>query len=196
MVDFSYKKDGDFITLTIRTDSTEIGTLFRIVACLYALKMDIIEGEVQTIQLSELQTMDKFLVQSTDNTIDPTFQLGVLMDSIFTKYEDIDKVLENYNLGDPDPSHFFDGNFEFIFTEDPNTKTTCFYMESKNGRGLLYHITRVLMKNRIDIWSAKIETDFERNIAMDRFYIRQENGEVLTEEMIEHLKKEILKPCQ
>jgi len=199
MVDFSYKKEGNLISLTIRTDSTEIGTLFRIIACLYVLKMDILSGEVQTLEENgKSYTYDRFLVKSLSPENDSAFELGVLMDSLFTRYEDIHKILKSYDLRDPDPQIFFEGNFEFIFMDDPQTSTTCFYMESRNARGLLYHVTRILMKNKIDIVSAKIETDSVANLAMDRFYIRDENGQPLSRnpELIETIKTEILKKTE
>jgi UTP:GlnB (protein PII) uridylyltransferase len=194
MIDFSYKKDADLIELSIRTDATKIGTLFRIVACLFVLKMDILSGEVQTIEEGGiLYTLDNFTVRSLDENADSAFQLGVLMDTAFSKYEDATKLLEEYNLGEPDPKLFFKDNFEFIFTDDPETNTTCFYMESKNARGLLYHITRILMKNQINIISAKVETNSESNLAMDRFYIRDSENRPVSQnrELIEKIKREI-----
>lgn len=195
MVDFSYKKNGEIISLRIQTSETEVGTLFRIVACLYALKMDILSGEIETIEENgKNYTLDNFTVRSDDDSADSSFQLGVLMDSAFSKTKDIAELLEDYNLGEPDSKLFFKGNFEFIFTDDIESNTTCFYMESINAKGLLYHITRILMKNRINIVSAKIETNPETNMAMDRFYIRDSKNRPVSQnkELIAKIKEEIL----
>lgn len=194
MIDFSYKKEEENIHLSIRTDSTKVGTLFRIIACLYALKMDILSGEVQTIEENgQMFTLDHFTVRSYHENSDSAFQLGVLMDTAFSKYEDASRILEEYNLGEPDSKLFFKDNFEFIFTDDPDSHTTCFYMESKNARGLLYHITRILMKNNINIISAKVETDPVSNLAMDRFYIRDSENRPVSQnqELIDKIKREI-----
>lgn len=194
MIDFTYKKEGDLVALSIRTEATEVGTLYRIIACLYALKMDIISGEIATIEENgKLFTLDHFRVQSEDENQDPAFQLGVLMDTVFTRFDDVDILLKEYNPGEPSPEQFFRENFEFIFTDDPETRTTCFYMESDSGRGLLYHITRVLMKNGINILSAKIETDPETSRARDSFYLVDKNNNPLEPNgnLTEKIKREI-----
>lgn len=195
MIDFSYKKENDCISITIRTDATEVGTLFRITACLYALKMDIIEGEILTIQDGGKQfSQDTFLIRSEDENSQSHFQLGVLMDTVFSKHEDIMQLLERYNLQEPATEVFFRESPEFIFTDDLDSGTTCFYLESGAGRGLLYHITRILMQNGINILSGKIETDLESGRAHDTFYLLDSAGQPFgTTPLVAKLRSEILK---
>lgn len=197
MIDFSYKKDNDLISIGIKTDTTEVGTLFRITTCLYALKMDIISGEIQTIEENgKYYTLDTFLIRSEDENASSAFQLGVLMDSVFSKQEDIAKLLENFHLTEPPLDMFFRENPEFIFTDDEDSGTTCFYLESGSGRGLLYHITRILMNNHIDVIAGKIETDDLLGRAKDTFYLKDEHGKPFGNlELVEKLRKEILKPA-
>jgi UTP:GlnB (protein PII) uridylyltransferase len=198
MIDFSYKKQNDLISLLIKTDSTEVGTLYRITACLYALKLDIISGEIQTIEENgKHYTLDSFLIQSEDENTQAAFQLGVLMDMVFSKQEDINKLLESFHLVEPPTEVFFRENPEFIFTDDPESKSTCFYLESGSGRGLLYHITRILMKHGVDIQAGKIETDTELGRAKDTFYLRDNQGKSFgNTPLVETLRKEILRPAK
>lgn len=198
MIDFSYKKENDNISIGIKTDSTEVGTLFRITTCLYALKMDIISGEILTIEENgKYYTLDTFLIHSEDENANAAFQLGVLMDSVFSTQEDIAKLLENYHLTEPPVELFFKENPEFIFTDDEESGTTCFYLESGSGRGLLYHITRILMNNHVDVIAGKIETDSLLGRAKDTFYLKDRNGKPFgNSELVEKLRREILKPVK
>jgi UTP:GlnB (protein PII) uridylyltransferase len=198
MIDFSYRKENDLISIGIKTDATEVGTLFRITTCLYALKMDIISGEILTIEENGKDyTLDSFLIRSEEENSNSAFQLGVLMDSVFSKQEDIAKLLENYNLTEPPLDRFFKEKPEFIFTDDPESGTTCFYLESGSGRGLLYHITRILMNNNVNVISGKIETDGLLGRAKDTFYLKDANGKPFgSTHLVEKLRTEILRPVK
>ncbi|WCL49808.1 hypothetical protein [Leptospira sp. GIMC2001] len=196
MIDFSYKKENDCISISIRTDTTEIGTLFRITACLYALKMDIISGEILTItENGKEYTLDTFLIRSEDENADSAFQLGVLMDTVFSKHEDMESLLSSYEITEPPLDIFFKENPEFIFTDDPESDSTCFYLESGTGRGLLYHITKVLMNNEVNVLAGNIETDSTEGRARDTFYLKDKEGKPFgSSPLVDKLRKEILKP--
>lgn len=178
MIDFSYSLNPDnTIKLTLKTKSTEIGTLNRMVTVIYSLDWDILEGDIHTIiENNQSYSYDLFLIRSeTKNPMQKAVELGILMESVFSQKTSLAEIMKNQNKK-LEIKKFFDNRAELIFEDDPSKNVTTFYIEANSAKGLLYHITKVLMEHRINIIEAIIRTDKVTNLAMDTFYLQDENG--------------------
>jgi len=180
MISFQYKKEKQNILISLKTDAVQYGTFHRIATLIYALKLDIVSGELGTVEEDGVQyTLDSFLLKSMD--ADPNnaaYQLAVLMDSLFKQQTAYDDILAKLQIPEPPIAMFFKENPEFIFTDLPDQAKTCFYLETSAGRGLLYYISKILMEFQIDIVSATIETDEKTERARDTFYLRDKFGKM------------------
>lgn len=180
MIDFSYKREGEKISLTLKLDTTKIGTFYRLTAILYALGLDILSGKIETIRDGDntysLDTLDVKSESTDANQL--AAQLAILMDSVFSQNVSLEELLAKYRITYPKISKFFQEDVEFIFEDDKEKQMTCFYLEAGSGRGLLYHISRVLSENSINIVSGMIETDEVNGRAKDTFYLTDKNGKM------------------
>ena len=111
-------------------------------------------------------------------------EIGILMDSIFSKKIDYDDLVRKYKITPPSANTFFSSRAELIFANDFEKNTTCFYMEADSREGLLYHVTKVFLGFRINIISATIETDMESQRAKDTFFLVDEEGSMFGEKPI------------
>ncbi len=196
MIDFHYSLASDNnIKLSLKTKSTEIGTLHRMVTVIYSLDWDIIEGDIKTIEEGgESFSYDIFLIRSeTKNPIKQAVQLGILMESVFSQKTSLSEILttQNKNL---EIKKFFENRAELVFEDNIEKNATTFYIEANSGKGLLYHVTKVLMENQINILEGIIHTN-KQNIAMDTFYLQDENGNMFgnTQKAIQ-VRYALLKP--
>ncbi|BDA77128.1 hypothetical protein LPTSP3_g00580 [Leptospira kobayashii] len=199
MIQFQYKREKNNILISLKTDSTQYGTFHRIATIIYALKLDILSGELGTIEENGTQfTVDSFILQAEDNnTTQAAFQLGVMMDSLFSQNAKFEEILEKLQIPEPAIGTFFKENPEFIFTDLTEKNQTCLYLESSAGRGLLYYVSRILMENKINIISATIETDQQSGRAKDSFYLTSTDGAMFASTSLsEKIRNEILAPLQ
>ncbi|WP_411824183.1 hypothetical protein [Leptospira sp. 'Mane'] len=199
MIQFQYKREKNNILISLKTDSTQYGTFHRIATIIYALKLDILSGELGTIDENGVQfTVDSFILQAEDNnTTQAAFQLGVMMDSLFSQNAKFEEILEKLQIPEPAVGTFFKESPEFIFTDLTEKNQTCLYLESSAGRGLLYYVSRILMENKINIISATIETDQESGRAKDSFYLTSADGAMFASTSLsEKIRNEILAPLQ
>ncbi|TGN11026.1 hypothetical protein [Leptospira ilyithenensis] len=199
MIQFQYKREKNNILISLKTDSTQYGTFHRIATIIYALKLDILSGELGTIEENGVQfTVDSFILQAEDNnTTQAAFQLGVMMDSLFSQNAKFEEILEKLQIPEPAIGTFFKESPEFIFTDLTEKNQTCLYLESSAGRGLLYYVSRILMENKINIISATIETDQQSGRAKDSFYLTSAGGAMFASTPLsEKIRNEILAPLQ
>ncbi|TGL56201.1 hypothetical protein EHQ58_16300 [Leptospira ognonensis] len=199
MLEFQYKREKNNILISLKTDSTQFGTFHRIATIIYALKLDILSGELGTKRENGNEyTVDSFILQADENNLtQAAFQLGVMMDSLFSKNAKFEEILSKLQIQEPAVATFFKENPEFIFTDLSEKGETCLYLESSSGRGLLYYVSRILMENKIDIVSATIETDPKTGRAKDSFYLRTADGEMFASSpLAEKIRNQILAPIK
>lgn len=197
MIDFHYSLNADnTIQLYLKTKATEIGTLNRMVSVIYSLDWDILEGEIRTIvENNTSYSYDFFLIQTeTKKPIEKAMELGILMESVFSQKTSLNEILKTQNKK-LQVKKFFENRAELIFQDEVDKNVTTFYIEANSAKGLLYHITRVLMNHRINIIEGIIKTDRPTNLAMDTFYLQDETGSMFgnTEKALQ-LKEDLLKP--
>ncbi len=199
MIDFNYKKNGEFIVVTLKTDITMIGTFHRVAGVVYVLGWDILSGSLSTVsENGQRYTFDTLTLRSEEKVSSKTaMAIGILMDSVFSKHESTNDLFEKYRSKEPVIKNFFREKAELIFQDIPERNETCFYMEADSGRGLLYYVTKVLAENKININSAIIETDPVTKRAKDTFYLVNEQGRMFGKTIeAEELRKKILKPLK
>jgi len=199
LLEFQYKREKNNILISLKTDTTQFGTFHRIATIIYALKLDILSGELGTAEENgNKYTVDSFILQADENNLSTAaFQLGVMMDSLFSKNAKFEEILSKLQIQEPAVATFFKENPEFIFTDLTEKGETCLYLESSSGRGLLYYVSRILMENQIDIVSATIETDPNTGRAKDSFYLKTANGEMFASSpLAEKIRNQILAPIQ
>ncbi|MDX1960602.1 MAG: hypothetical protein SFU98_18670 [Leptospiraceae bacterium] len=197
MIEFNYSTLGEEIVLTLKTNVTEIGTFHRMAKVIYILGWDIISGDIQTIHESGGEmALDILKIRSDGrNQNEKAVEIGYLMDAIFSKKEDIDELLKNYKFKPVEPRNFFREKAELVFEDDLEKKATVFYIEADSGRGLLYHITKVLLDYKINIISGIIDTDPITERARDTFYLQDEKGNLFGKtEIVNKIREDILKP--
>ncbi len=197
MLEFQYKREKSNILISLKTDSTQFGTFHRIATIIYALKLDILSGELGTVfENGHHYTVDSFLLQADENNLsNAAFQLGVMMDSLFSKNAKFEEILSKLQIQEPAVATFFKESPEFIFTDLSEKGETCLYLESSSGRGLLYYVSRILMENKIDIISATIETDPKSGRAKDSFYLKTSDGLMFASSpLAEKIRNQILAP--
>lgn len=197
MIDFQYKTLDGEIVVTLKTDITEMGTFHRMAAVIYTLGWDIIAGEIKTVLIDGKEfALDTLRLRSERNKASgKAIEIGILMDSIFSKKQDLQETLKNYTFKQPEVRNFFREKAELIFQDEPEKNLTCFYIEADSGRGLLYHLTKVLLENKINIINAVIDTDNITQRAKDTFYLLDHNGNMFGNTVkAEEIRSQILKP--
>ncbi len=197
MIEFQYKTLDEEILVTLKTNITEIGTFHRMATVVYTLGWDILSGEISTIIENGTEfAIDTLKLKSTSGTNSKkAVEIGILMDSVFSKKNNLEEFLSKYEFKQPFVKDFFREKAELIFEDDENLKQTCFYIEADSGRGLLYHLTKVLAENQINIISGKIETDKLTARAKDTFYLLDDKGFMFGKtSKADEIRKQILKP--
>lgn len=189
MIRFSWSVIDDHrFQIQVQTPVTRIGTLHRLTAAIYVLGMDVVSGNVLTemdSETGELNSHDNFVLRiaQPDNFHFPlheiTTKLGVLMETVLQKDLEPSHFLTENKVETPDPAKLFAGPHTIRFQPTPDGRMTQMYVESVDRTGLLYHITQVLARENINVWSAVILTN-DRGTTEDTFYI-QADGTALTE---------------
>ncbi|MBP9886514.1 MAG: hypothetical protein KBF93_09475 [Leptospiraceae bacterium] len=197
MIDFQYKTLDDEILVTLKTDVTEIGTFHRMASVIYLLGWDIISGEILTVSENGIEyAIDTLRLKSETNLGNKkAVEIGLMMDTIFSKRKGLDELFQNHEYKPPFVKNFFRERAELIFQDEPVKNQTCFYIEADSGRGLLYHVTKVLLENKINILSGTIETDKITQRANDTFYLVDHEGNMFgSTKKAEEIRNQILKP--
>lgn len=197
MIDFHYKTLDDEILVTLKTDVTEIGTFHRMASVIFLLGWDIISGEILTVTENGIEyAIDTLRLKSESNLgTKKAVEIGLMMDAIFSKRKGLDELFQNHEFRVPVVKNFFRERAELIFQDELDKKQTCFYIEADSGRGLLYHVTKVLLENKINILSGIIETDKITQRAKDTFYLVDHEGKMFGEtKKAEEIRTQILKP--
>lgn len=197
MIDFHYKTLDDEILVTLKTDVTEIGTFHRMASVIFFLGWDILSGEILTVNENGTDfAIDTLRLKADGNGgSKKAVEIGIMMDAIFSKRKSLDELLQNFEKRTPNIRNFFRERAELIFQDEPEKNQTCFYIEADSGRGLLYHVTKVLLENRINILSGLIETDEITQRAKDTFYLVDHNGKMFgATDKAEEIRNQILKP--
>jgi UTP:GlnB (protein PII) uridylyltransferase len=197
MIDFHYKTLDDEVLVTLKTDVTEIGTFHRMASVIFLLGWDIISGEILTITENGIEYAIDTLRLKTESNMGTkkAVEIGLMMDAIFSKRKGLDELFQMQELKVPVVKNFFRERAELIFQDDFEKKQTCFYIEADSGRGLLYHVTKVLLENKINILTGVIETDKITQRAKDTFYLLDHEGKMFGEtKKAEEIRTQILKP--
>lgn len=197
MIDFQYKTLDGEILVTLKTDITEMGTFHRMATVIYLLGWDIISGEILTISEGGVDYAIDTLRLRADSIQgnNKAIEIGLMMDAIFSKRKGLEELFQNHESKTPIVKNFFRERAELIFQDEPANNQTCFYIEADSGRGLLYHVTKVLFENKINILSGKIDTDKITQRANDTFYLVDHEGKMFgSTKKAEEIRNQILKP--
>ncbi|MEM7179287.1 MAG: hypothetical protein AAF518_00120 [Spirochaetota bacterium] len=194
MIQFQYKKDkDDSFIITLKTEVTEIGTFHRMASVIFELGWDIISGEINTIMENEKEYSYNVLriqLPGSDNARN-AMEIGIMLDSIFSGSPEKPPLPQK--SVSKKPIFFFREQPELIFQDDMSKDCTVFYIEADSGRGLLYHLSAVLLKYEINIIRAYIETDAVTSRAKDTFYLQDRQGKMFgKQEIVKTIRKEIL----
>lgn len=199
MVSFSWTmlEDGT-VDVQIRTPVTRIGTLHRLTAAIFVLGLDIVSGDVDTLEENgETFSQDRFILQrssrlSSDRSMaEYSAQLGFLMETLLSREIDPDEILKEKNISPPEKSLFFDTEPELVFQDHEESGYTQFYIETINRTGLLFHLTRTIFHEGLNIFRATIRTT-SYGSAEDTFFLQYNDG-ILGPEISKHLEEQILR---
>lgn len=198
MIDVQYKKDKDFIHITVKTHLTESGTFHKIAAVFFVIGWDIVSGSLESIYEEGVEfTYDKFKIRPPENQTNNQIvhNLAFMMESILSTKESVEDLLKRFQLEFPHPSKFFDEEPIFVFKDIADQDVTRLYMEAGSARGLLFHLTKVLKDFQINIINASIETDDKTLRAKDTFFLLDGNGNMFANTpLVEKIKTSILTP--
>jgi len=183
MIQFSWTQLApDKFRIEIKTPTVRIGTLHRLTAAIYVQGLDIESGDVYTIEeAGEFFSQDSFVIRvaeaskSSGGLTEATTRLGTLMETLLRGDSDPDDLLKQNKVQPPDTIKFFENPPEILFQDIPARKRTQFYIETSGRRGLLYHLTRILYRENINILQATIRTR-PNGMAEDTFYLQYEDG--------------------
>ena len=186
MMNFSWQQlENGHIKITVKTPVVKIGTLHRLTSAIFAMELDIVSGEVNTVQDGdEIYSNDEFILRpvvSLRNNAEISARLGMLMETMLHENENPDVVLEAEEVSPPERLQFFDAAPELVFETDEESNSTHFYIEATNRTGLLFHLTRLLSRLGVNILKASIYTNDENQI-QDTFFLQYE-GKPLTREI-------------
>ncbi len=179
MIQFSWTLiSNDSFQIEIRTNSVQIGTLYRLTSAIYVLGLDIQSGDVYTIEEEDgpishdtftLRILNPAAAQS--GVSDCTTKLGMLMETLLQEDADPDRLLRENKVTIPENRKFFENPPEIVFQDVPKRRRTQFYIETQGRTGLLFHLTRVLSREHINIVQATIRT-LPNGMAEDTFYLQ------------------------
>ncbi len=199
MISFSWTQlSGNLVELEIKTPVVRTGTLYRLTAAIYVLGLDIVEGDVDTLEEEGiLYSQDRFLLQLADpqnrhdkNLQEHSSKLGILMETMLVQNRDPDEIFVEQGVIPPTRNFFFESPPEILFQDHRESNETQFYIETVNRTGLLFQLTRLLYREEINIVRATIRTT-PFGTAEDTFYL-QYGDSVLGQLLSRHLESLIL----
>lgn len=179
MLEFQYKElRSSTYRVTLKTDLTEPGTLHKMVKAMFFLGWVIVSGKITTIrEEGKDYSIDEFILTSDEaESARKASKLGVLMSSVFSEQSELDSMIEESNLVEPKIFESLGKDSELVFSDVADGKSTCFYLESRDRRGLLYFVTKVLFENSVSIVEGELLTDESSGRAKDTFYLVDSEG--------------------
>lgn len=192
MKSFSCTVAGDReLILEIRTSIVTEGTLYRLSAAIYSLGLDIYSGDIDTVtEEGEKYTWDRFVLRTmVDGSVrklsEIGMKLGMLMEAVLAEEQDPEDLIRLNGKDVPLPESFFESGVEVLFDENPESNETTLYLEAPDRPGLLFTVSRLLFRHRINIISATLRSTYGGH-ARDLFHLQQ-NGAMLTPETVERL---------
>lgn len=189
---FSWSKEtASRFRLRVVTPEVRAGTFLRLVAAIYLLHFDVLEGDLKTAADADgkAYSEDEFLVEAVGEAADPA-RLGLLMESLLGNTHAPAALFAEHGLVPPEPRSFFEAAPEIVFDTVADGSETLFYVEALGRRGLLFHLASVIANRGINIVRASVRTDGAGN-AQDTFYLTQD-GHALGKAAAERLEKDIL----
>ena len=199
MIHFSWtRKNENRFHIEIKTPVTRIGTLYRLTTAIYIFNFNVISGSIDTISENDvLYSLDEFVLEteaSLDESagasnLDGGAHLGALMENLLREEMQPEKVLEEKGIKPSSGRSFFEAAPELVFQDHPEKNYTEMYIETLGRRGLLYHLTRILNDEGVNILRAKIHTH-PSGIAEDVFSLEQE-GRSLGRDLCSRLEERI-----
>lgn len=197
MIRFSWSLIADDrFHVQVRTPVTRIGTLHRLCAAIYVFGLDIVSGNVMTEEEDGAPVAhDNFILRLANAPVneysiyETTGKLGGLMEALLDDSRDPSEILKQNAMPEPRTDHFFDERSRLSFEEVRGKNLTRMHIEVADRTGLLYHVTRSLAAESINIWSAMILTT-DTGLAEDTFYIQFQDAP-LTAERQETLRSRV-----
>lgn len=180
--------DDHRFQIQVHTPVTRIGTLHRLTAAIYVLGMDVVSGNVLTEpdpESGELYSHDNFVLRIAEPDSfhfpmhEVSTRLGVLMETVLQKDLEPSTLLTEHKVSSPNPEQLFAGPHSIRFQQAADGSMTQMNVESEDRPGLLYHITQVLARENVNVWSAVVLTN-DRRATEDTFYL-QADGTALTD---------------
>jgi UTP:GlnB (protein PII) uridylyltransferase len=196
MINFQYTKHApNLFTVTLKTDHTRPGTFYKIATVIYYLGWDIVCAIIETIEENnKLYSYNVFELRTFEpDTMIHTSEIGIMLDSIFVTDSFIEDIYKQPKFVKPHVKNFFRERAELIFQDEPEHNLTQFYMEADSGRGLLFHVSKVLLDYEINIVRAKIDTDPLTERAVDTFYLQDKTGNMFgNTQIVKEIRRQIL----
>lgn len=182
MIKFSWSLIGDDrFQIQVKTPQTRVGTLHRLTAAIYVFGLDIVSGNVMTEEENgELFSHDNFVLRIANapehhSIYETTSKLGGLMESLLDPALEPAELLRQHGRPEPETSRLSSEDSRVEFTDIPARNMTRLYIQVTDRTGLLYHVTRVLAQESVNIWSAVILTT-DTGITEDAFYVQYADG--------------------
>lgn len=180
---FSWSRESPSrFRVRVTTPEVRAGTFLRLVAAMYLLHFDVIEGELKTLvdDNGEFYSEDEFLVEAIGEAADPA-RLGLLMESLLRDTKSPAELFAEQGLAPPEPRSFFEAPPEMVFDHFLDEGETQFYIEALGRRGLLCHLASVIANRGIEIKRGQVRTN-AGGTAQDTFYLTREGRALETAE--------------
>lgn len=179
MIKFAWEGlDPGRYRVQIQTPATGEGTLYRLTAAIYVSGLDIESGEILTVHDGgELYSADEFVLRYAGPPEEAAGviarDLGLLMETLLDSETDVAGIFRDRGVTPPDTLKYFDVPPEVLF--ENGEEETRFYIETENRAGLLYNLTALLAREKINIVSGTIQT-LPSGRAEDNFYLQHNGG--------------------
>lgn len=179
---WSVLDEGRF-SIEIKTPVTKSGTLFRFTAAIYSLGLDIDSGDVETLE-DEYgpYASDRFELRlsheiKNPDPMDVLNRLGNLMENLIRRDDSPEALLQEKGIKPPGRAWFFESPPTIVFQDHHDLNQTEFYLESLNRRGLLFHVTRILAMENINIIRGTIRSSLS-GTAEDSLFLQYDGKEL------------------
>ena len=191
--------DEHSFAIDIRAPMTQVGTLYRLTAAMYALGLDIQQGRVSTSTDANghAWSEDNFTLKirpGVENLKSPhvlineaSARLGHLMEMVLAQELDVADFLASQNCEPPEMVAAELASFSLQFENHKDDLYTAMTLHASDRPGLLFIIARVLAEKQISVHQATILTT-DGGQAEDRFYLKK-NGRLPDEADIEAIKQ-------
>ena len=189
---FSWSRESPSkFRIRVVTPEVRSGTFLRLVAAIYLLHFDVVEGDLHTgfSEDGAAYSEDEFLVEALGEAADPA-RLGLLMESLLREADPPAELFTAHGLVPPERRSFFEAPPEIVCDDMPDGSETQFYIEALGRRGLLFHLASVIANRGINIVRGAVRTDQGGN-AQDTLYLTRD-GHAIGREEAAQLERDIL----